>query len=263
MLAKLTRTTYERFISNLKGVELSDRKTVLDFLGNQTPSMKRMYLMAIIDKIKDNKDTDTYEFYREMAREASVIDKFDRINRPMTEGEKANFIGWNQVIKLRDSRKERIGQSDYDHMMYVVLCLYTMLPPQRGQVYYNCYINRDVDGSNAIEIRDGRSMLVVRQHKTMRAYGEILLDINNELRDVLMQWYPRCIDGKLLSCGSSTAFTNLMYNIFGQKISTDMLRKIYVTENVRNGNLSIIEREALARKMGHSLSTQEFMYNKK
>jgi hypothetical protein len=61
---------------------------------------------------------------------------------------------------------------------------------------------------------------------------------------------------------SEVSFNKLMTNIFGKGISTNMMRKIYVTDKLENEELSIAERKELAHIMGHNISTQEFMYNK-
>ena len=59
----------------------------------------------------------------------------------------------------------------------------------------------------------------------------------------------------------SSMFTSFIHSIFDKNISTDMLRKIYISHRVKEG-ITMEERKRIADIMGHSVLTQEFMYNK-
>ena len=260
-LAERTTRKYAHLMSKLSNWDLSDIESVMTFLDAQSVFMRRDYLLAIVNHNPDCK------FYRKILRDFCLAETLSRVKRQMTEGERDNFMTWAEVIAIRECRKELKDRSDGDHMIYVLLCLYTMLPPQRGQVYYNCWIDKDVKGANLLDL-DGRR-LVVRAYKTMKTYGDIVIELPDELVKVLIEWKPKCLaDGRLLSTStgravSESSFTHLMYTIFGQKVSTNMIRKIYVTNALKNEEISIDDRREMARLMGHSISTQEFMYNKK
>jgi hypothetical protein len=263
-LSDSTVGTYKRLMISLGHIDLGDRGMVNEFLSEQTTNMERMYLMAIINKLKVSGDGELLAYYQELGRKASLLDTLIRTKRPSTKEEKENYMAWSDILALVDVRHRLKNKDVYSHMIYVLLSLYTLLPPQRGQVYYNCYIDKDVDKSNMIDTTQKK--LIIRQHKTMGAYGSITLDISDELNAILLEWAPNCIDSRLLSTArgkevSGTSFTNLMYIIFGKKISTDMIRKIYITEKLKSIG-SLAEREKLASDMGHSVVIQEFMYNK-
>tara|TARA_B110000908_G_scaffold131960_1_gene155337 strand:- start:414 stop:1229 length:816 start_codon:yes stop_codon:yes gene_type:complete len=263
-LSDSTASTYKRLILSLGHIDLDDRDLVNEFLSKQTANMERMYLMAIINKLKVNGDMELLVYYQELGQKASLLDTLIRTKRSATKEERENYMAWSDILSLVDVRRGLKNKDVHSHMIYVLLSLYTLLPPQRGQVYYNCYIDKDVDNSNMIDTIQKK--LIIKQHKTMRTYGSISLDIPDELNTILLEWTPNCIDNRLLSTVrgkevSGTSFTNLMYIIFGKKISTDMIRKIYVTEKLKSIR-SLAEREKLANDMGHSVVMQEFMYNK-
>ena len=65
---------------------------------------------------------------------------------------------------------------------------------------------------------------------------------------------------------SNNAFTQLLQRLFikharGKKIGTQMLRKIYISENV-DGKMNFKYKNTIARKMHHSFITQQCIYNK-
>lgn len=266
-LSHKTRMKYNHLISNMKDLgDFSNRELIMSFLDSQTFHMKRNYLLALIDYLKKDGGND-YKYYRNIARNVCMEDTLKRVKRAPTEDEKSNYISWKQILDIRSVREELKTRSNSDHMLYIITCLYTYIPPQRGQVYYNCYIDRDVEGSNLIDLN--KKELVVREHKTMKAYGNIIIELPDELVRILEEYKPLSNKNnyRLLSTTtgrpvSEVSFNKLMTNIFGKGISTNMMRKIYVTDKLENEELSIAERKELAHIMGHNISTQEFMYNK-
>lgn len=263
-LAPVTENKYKKLYDKIIDECGENIPVILVFLEKQTYFMRRHYLLAICHYRKDCPDIETY---RALLRNICLEDNLARVKRPPTKREKENFMKWEDIIKLRNQRWEAVYHSYGDHMIYVLLCLYTMIVPQRGQVYYNCYLDKDVEGSNFINLTT--KVLVVREHKTKKTYGEIVLPICPELYDILKvykeQWYKE--EGGLLlktSTGlayNDSGFAKLMNTIFGKNISTNMLRKIYISSNVNI--MDIDSRKQLASQMGHSVTTQEFMYNKK
>lgn len=256
------------------------RGAVVEFLDRHTYYMKRNYLLAIYHFLKDEEfrkelgvSEEDFLYYRKLMRDICLEDTLSRVKRDITENESENYISWDHVLRIRNIRKEmkdRKGRpSQGNHMMYIITCLYTYLPPQRGQVFYNCYIDKDIEGANMIDLSCGK--LIVREHKVKKAYGTIELELGEELVEILREYKNKwlgCDGGRLLSTDqgkevSESSFNRMMNNIFGNGISTNMLRKIYVSHMVGGGGMTIDERKKLAKNMGHSINTQEYMYHKR
>ena len=97
------------------------------------------------------------------------------------------------------------------------------------------------------------------KYKTFKTYGLQILDVPKELNNVLKKWIKintndymiYSSNGNKLSCPQITRMLN---KIFGKKISTSMLRHIYLT-NVYKDVPQINKMENLANEMGHSVST--------
>jgi hypothetical protein len=275
MLTKLFR---EKFNTDKYSVALlKDTKNVIDYLASQNVWTQKLISLALVIALRADKvDKCIIDEYGKRAREARIIDTTERIGRAATQKEAELFINWCDIIKLReefknelDNKSDTLTDNKYTRlfMKYVILCLFTMIPPQRGQIFYNCSFGdaSTNNGRNVIDLK--RKLLVIREHKTQRSYGERTLALPTKLITVLKDWYDHVGKGSILRSAnnkpmSSSSFTQFMNTIFDASVSTDMLRKIYVSYMINDENIDDKERERLAYDMGHSVFQQEFTYNK-
>ena len=263
---KIYNYMLQRLFKHVKNIE--DIESTHQYLDQLTPSVKKQSLMAILRYVRHNNySNDIIDHYQKCASLASEQDQLERVKREATDTEKESFITWEDVIAKRDSLKDTMVLGKKSHLMYVILCLYTMLPPQRGQVFYNCYIDKYVDGSNVIDLE--RKKLVIREHKAKARYGTIEIDLNDELSDILKVWKPHSVKCRRILLPNksgkefnASTFNSLLRCIFNSKLAVDMLRKIYISHQLSKG-ISHEERRTLAHNMGHSVKTQEFYYKKK
>ena len=157
-------------------------------------------------------------------------------------------------------------------MGYVTFSLLTMLPPQRGEVLFNCYVDRDVPNSNMIDLKNKE--WIIRESKTKRSYGCRKLPLCDRLVRIIKDWMiiSNCKE-KLLLCNdhgykmstqSYTQFLNCTLFRTGscRHVSTDDLRKAYVTHMITNIGVNEEERDAMANALGHSPSTMMGLYFK-
>lgn len=152
---------------------------------------------------------------------------------------------------------------------YVILALYSCLPPLRGEEYYNTYIKtyKKSDLNNYINKNDFNfydttsGTLIIKKYKTEKIYGTRILKFPPRLKKIVNQWIKIQKKDKLIDV-SQQLFTETLFNIFEPyKISTSALRKIYISNFVKK--MDGKKRQELAYKMGHSLQAQEFIYKKK
>ena len=262
ILSNNTIKLYEYILGKLDKKDLTNTQDISQYLETLSLSNKKSTLAAIMYHLKQqNSDQTIIDFYGKLARDVRIEDTILRIKRDITVEEDKNYISWDEVISMRDLFKNY--KTKREHMKYILLCLYTYIPPQRGQCFYNCYIDKDVDGSNKIDTN--YKQLILREYKTKRLYGEKTIDLPDELISILLIWKPNSSTGLLLfnnknEMMTTSVFTSFLYSIFNRHISTDMLRKIYISNNISNKD--ICERKKIASDMGHSVLVQEFYYNK-
>lgn len=177
----------------------------------------------------------------------------------------------DEITKLRDEYKKdfnRLQRSKND-LYYVVLSLYTYLPPLRSEdfintyLYYNCE-KEDIKDKNYLCLTCKK--LILTKYKTSKAYGVREIDIPNDLRDILHKYKMKTNSIYVISSPNNkkfheSSFHRLLLEATNKKISSSAIRKIYVSESI-DKNMSVKDRKKAAQIMGHSISTQSIMYSK-
>lgn len=278
MLGKLFK---EVFGTNKYDMSHLDKvKKVEAYLNSDTNPLsvtsKKLITIAAVMLLKaSDAPKDLIDVYGKLARQYRIEDTQMRKHRPATEKERLASLHWDDIIQIREAYgaclndpecTDEMTEKEYNRffMKYVTLCLFTMIPPQRGQVFFKAYINRDLPDYNLIDLK--KKQLIIRNEKTTKSYGTRIIDLPSDLVTVLTKWHKVVGDSLLLpnSLGeemSTQSFTQFLKGIFNRDISTDMLRKIYVSDKIHSG-VSREEREVMAAMMGHSLTQQAHSYDK-
>lgn len=123
------------------------------------------------------------------------------------------------------------------------------------------------DGGNYFKFSRGKGQLIMRDYKTSKKYGEINIDLPADLTQILKKWADFCEikqTEKLFPGAERHHVTNCLQSFFkkhvGQPLSTQMMRKIYIS--TRFGNEHASQKET-AKNMMHSTDMQESVYSKK
>lgn len=197
-----------------------------------------------------------------------------------TEKEKQNWIPWGTVIakynhyasliqpligKLPKNKNELLT-----FQKYIILLLYTQIPPLRCQEYLDACISprNDIPGKNIIDLSNKK--FIVKYHKTIDSHGPKVIDLNDSIISGIKEWqrFNGYRDYLFISPNKNEPMDRLgllqqFYKIFEPyKIGPAMLRKIYISE-ILTWDISADERKKIAAIMGHTVETQEFIYRKK
>ena len=291
--AKITKKEEDCGILKYKSTRLYDTENILKFISENPKMMSRKNMIASILaflKTSPRPKKKIIEIYQEEFEKLVLINEdLQEFKEPTTENID-NWISWDTVLdKFREysEKVKNLGQGKsidtfakkHMYQKYLILALYTMIPPQRGEIFYNCIIielnkptNNDyrqiseASKKNLIDIRNNK--LISAYYKTSDKYGFQILDIPKELSEIIRKWYNITNNHSLLlniqSNKSLTqqAFTAYLNRIFEpKKISSSMLRNIYISDML-NKRVSKKDRKRIAREMKHSLATQTFIYSK-
>lgn len=261
-------------------------------LGLEKPSVRQNMIASIhAFLIMNGGSAALISMYQDLFEKINNVARDAQKYAAPTEHEENNLIDWNVVVGLYGNYREKISKiRKYglrelrEYQKYMILALYVMIPPLRGQEYLDAIILKVVDvpvnykriyeltHKNLFDIKNNK--FIVRYHKTFDTHGVKVIDFNQELSNIVEKWVeltgsqiliPNLESGNERSGFNEpmaqTALTELMFRIFApNKISTSMLRKIYISDVVKN--MSAVERKKLAKIMGHTLESQEFIYNK-
>jgi integrase len=128
----------------------------------------------------------------------------------------------------------------------------------------------NITQKNIFDLKNNK--FIIGQYKTEKTHGIRFITIPKKLIQIVEKWY-QITDSKNLIPNlkekdvpmTQQAFTDLLFRIFQPKnISTSMLRKIYISDKLKNSSFrnDPVKRKKLAHEMGHTLETQEFIYNR-
>ena len=172
-----------------------------------------------------------------------------------TEKYKENEMSWDEIIKARDELSKTSVE-------YVLLSLYTMLPPRRS-LDYLAKIGKPQEDSNWY---DGQNFYF-GLYKTKKSYNTQVIPVPPDLKKVIddyLEIRPFKSDDLLIKKSGvpfKTRDIQLMLNkILGKKVSVTMLRSIYLSSKYKD---VMEEMNEDATSMGTSTSVIQSNYVKK
>jgi hypothetical protein len=260
-LKKLNDGNEIKNLNFLKKTELIEEK--LNKLKNNT---KRSYLIAIVSVLKGrDKFKKTKDFYYEKMME---MNKTLTDNTDKTQKEENNWLNqdevnekFNDLYKIVDQignkRKLKVGQ--YDKLLdCLILGLYVTMPPRRNLDYVKMVVGEDGDDKELNYYHNG--VMYFNRYKTSKTYNQQTAEVPDKLMKVIklyMKFKPKdtnwfLINNKGNNIDTSVEMTRRLQNIFGRKISSSMLRKIYLTDKYSD-NAEGLKQDA--SKMATSVNT--------
>ena len=270
---------------------LKNVETINDKLTNKSNNTKRAYYIAIVsslDFFKDIKALDNLrkKYYTHMINISKQIDK-DTEDNKMNNKEKKNWMSWEEIVKKCEDlgnlveqfkTDKSITQCQYNTLLnYVILSLYVYQAPRRNE-YANMLLVYQVlstfdDNINYLSWFD--KTFHFNNYKTVKSHGKQLIAISDKMMDIIniyIKFHP-LLNGKIDKkkavhflvydngdLVSSNAITRLLNNIFEKKVSSSMIRHIYITSKF--GKI-YEEEQKVAENMAHSETTQKKYIRKK
>lgn len=279
---------------------LYESEQILDYIKSLAKvSVQKNILSAVVAFSRAEEMPDKY--IKEYEAEFKILaDQNEALQqyKPPSDEELENFIPFGDVIKIRDNYAETMPNYKIDELeaqnklqeatkhqktvyqKYLILSLYTYVPPLRGEDWFNAVIipveNAELyptllKAMNKHIVDVTNNKLVVGTYKTSDKYGTRIIDLPQELVNIINRSFkinngnPNLLinynDSKNRPMNEQ-AFNKFMNKIFQPKnISSSMLRKMYISEKLKEIKTPE-ERKKLALVMGHSLASQEFTYSR-
>jgi integrase len=286
-VAETTATEYVNQLKQLNGGLsysnlgfLKKRDVVMAKLGEYADSTKKSMLGAIVSILSILKDKPTYKsiynFYYERMMEASKAAR-EQDTAVKSETQMANWITWPEVESrlkeleeevLKFAKSKMITTAQWNTLLsFVVLALYTLVPPRRNQDYQDLYVVKK--GADKLE-KDknyydlATKKFIFNKYKTSKAHGAQEVEAPEALQNILalyMKLHPNKdktekkllvnADGSALS--SVNSITRILNKIFGKQIGSSMLRHIYLSSKYGD---TVKEMKEDAEAMGHTTAQQ-------
>ena len=260
---------------------LRNHEDIIKYLNeNLSVATRKTYAGTIssVLKLKPSKvNNNLIEIYTSFINDDDMTEyKTQQSEKSMKQ--KENWISQEEVIKIKEdlgnqaskiSKKTEVNRKEYDILLRnVVLSLFTNMPPRRASDY--ALMKYSNGGDDKFNYYTDKNMMIFNNYKTSKTYGKQEIDVSKNkplLKDMKMYLKHRKSNAEdiLLVKYNGVAFnaindmTRILNNIFGKKISTNMLRNIYVSDKYGSMKQGMIE-DGLA--MGTSVKVQQGIYNK-
>lgn len=247
-LSNSSITTYSSILKNLyKNVfgdgdidmeKFSQTDKVLEYLKNVPPNKRKTILSSLVI-ITDKKA------YRDLMLE-DVRDYNKEIHKQeKTEEQKESWVNTNQVRDILNElktntdliyKKKNLSLGDLQEIQsYIIMCLLggVFIPPRRSKDYVDFKIkNVDKSKDNFLE----KNKMVFNSYKTAKTYGQQVVEIPIQLKNILVKWIKVNPTEYLLFDSNMNKLSSVKLNqrlnkIFGEKkVGVNQLRHTYLTD---------------------------------
>jgi hypothetical protein len=194
-----------------------------------------------------------------------------------TETEIDNWVKPDDIIELYNNIKKQTNTNPtkINYQNLLLLSLYHLIPPRRNKDYQLMKVIKNSDSElstdfNYIDL--DKKQFIFNNYKTSRTYKNQIIDIPDELYNIITE-YIKVFDIKdgddgwlLVNPKTNKPYTNtntitiLLNKIFNSKVSSSMLRKVYLTSKYSDKNKEL---EKDSKFMGTSVNTATNNYIKK
>lgn len=245
-------------------------KIILGIL-NEVPYNKRKTVLAALSVLTDNKN------YNKIMMEDIHSYKANEMKQEKSEKQKEGMIEPEEIKAIYNDlehnakqvmKKTNLNFNDINTVMKWVLLALTggiFQAPRRSIDFGNMKWKNYSEKDNYIDVKN--SKFIFQNYKTAKTYGKQETEVSKPVKAILNKWFKIIPDGcdyilfdNKFNPLTSPQITHRLNEIFGKKISTSMLRHIYLTNKFSGVNLE--ELQKTATEMGNS-PMQALMYVKK
>lgn len=211
-----------------------------------------------------------HELLKKLMDEAGVEDTLNNNRQQLTESQKEAWLSWESIIMRREKlgnlcspywTKLNISSLEFQLLQdYVIVCLFTMMPPRRCLDY--CFMrNGPPVDENGFIVEDNKPYFIFNKYKTVKAYGSQKFLINEQLWNIIREWsqiQQQRGSEYLLSAYNGTPFlpskmTRTLSRIFEVKgFGVNILRHSFVSDTILNGMPFLSDLQQTAEMLGHS-----------
>ena len=304
---KLSKSSIDLYLRNLQKLNelvpiknlkfLENTENIKNMLENYKPTTRRSYYISIVSVLGCFKDLAKYDkLYQEYTK--IMLDENKKVNDESdgtkTDSQNANWVDKQDVEKVISSLRERvnaiaekkeIGSNQFNVILdYLVLSLYTLIPPRRNLDYSEMFIckNAGVDEEkNYLEVnmKGDPYKLIFNKFKTSKSAGTQEVVVPDELKRIINIYLkfrpdyqevkktkevciPFLINGKLQRLNKINSITRILNKLFApKKVGSSLLRHVYLTEKYGD-TLNELETDTQAMATSTNMAQSTYIKNK-
>lgn len=252
VITEKTEDAYWRAIKRIKrGLNLDETDGDTDFLLEYdkvhtwieelklSNSSKKTYYIAIHHTIENLKDPAF-----SMVGKQYDTDMMAFIKKTQKPPKKTNkeTVKWGEVVEVRKSLEKKAAKDPKNFLLdYVILCMYTYLPPSRCE-YVRMKVYRGiepVEKSNYIILKQRSATIVYSDNVVMKAPAHLVKVLHQWMDFNEFEYLFVKIDGKpMLKNTLSQRILSIFQRECNKKLGINAIRKAYIS-SVRNEDLTV------------------------
>lgn len=275
-----TMATYNRLLNTLRTKfdapdgDLKFTKRATEIIAyveslDKSYASKKLYYAVLVSVLRDLKTGKTKLLrVAEAAYRAKMVEYNTRLGeiaqqQIMSEREIGIWLTWEDVLEAYRKLKVAAEENPQDKKLYrdyVILSLYTLVPPLRSD-YSPVRITTtdDEQKDNKIVVDSSGVSFVLHDYKTAKQYGVQRMTFPTELENIIRHWLSLETSGFLFSVNGKAAseswlsgqVRSIMLRLTGKASGINILRHSYITY-MRRGEQPVIAQNNLAASMLHS-----------
>jgi len=249
-IKNLERLNNNNPITNLKFLDKPSE--VMNKISNKAQSTQRSYIISIVSLLKEFQTKKYIKLYDSYYKILTDFNNKLKDNTEKTDKEKENWITPEQIKEVYDKLynevmeeiqgKKKITETVFTKLLHLmVLSLYHLQSPRRNE-----YQNMDVvkTDENLDETKNylnlATKQFIFNQYKTKGKYNQQIIKIDNDLLNIIKIYlnfhplkkenqYPFLVKSNGEPLTLINDITRILNKVFGQKIGSSMLRKMFYT----------------------------------
>lgn len=272
-LAQSSVITYMSMFRNLmkkmdkdENYILKKPEKVIEFLQDKNANTRKSILAMLVSLTDDDR------YREEMLNDAELMAK-ELQKQEKTDKQKQNWMEWVSIVNEFNMlykrtfpllKKDKLTRKEMDEIVnMILLACNVLIPPRRSQDYANMKVrNYDEKVDNYYQ----KGKFYFNKYKTEKFYGKQEVQLTPKLKTLVTKWMSKHDNDYLLFDKQDKPLTNVkittrLNGIFGKKISSSMIRHIFLSHKYKNIP-ALKDMNTTAAEMGHSLE-QAFEYAKK
>ena len=223
--------------------------TIKNKIDKLKPNTRRTYIIAITSILKclTNPEKKPSKKLKKLYDDYSkILDEYNSSLKDQTEiTEGTQIISKEDIDKVYQNLKNNKDKNKQSYQDYLILSLYTLLPPRRSKdfIYMKIIDKYKEELSKDFNYYDGYKFFF-NIYKTKGKYGEVVLEVPEDLQIILNDYiknnniknneYLLTDKNNNNLTKNTNTMTNILNRIFKGKISTSALRRSYLTNKYGN-----------------------------
>ncbi len=276
-------------LNNNKEIEdldfLANKEKIKEKLDDLKLTTRRNYITAVLVVLRAfDANEKLIDYYKNIINDLNEEYTGIMSKNNKSEKQEANWIELSELNKVFNSIEKEVKAMDLKNRIklkptdfnklqdYVIAGLYTLLPPIRldfAPMFVESKKSKINDSDNYL-FNGGRNkkVFIINEYKNNKSHGQQTLRIPSKLNSIINLWLKYNDTGNFLlnnrremlsANGLGKAITRI-FKPTGKNITINLLRSIYISENVDMKALK--KSEELAKDMMHSPAVQKGIYYK-